>query len=102
MGPSSTPHSQMQEWVVFSDLHVCRRSLDTCLRVLDHVHTEAERRGAGVMFLGDFWHMRGSLSVALLNPILDQLSHWRQPSILIPGNHDQVQESEGLQMQPNL
>ena len=42
------------KWVVFSDLHVSRSSLGTCLRVLQAVHDEAMARGAGVIFLGVF------------------------------------------------
>ena len=45
---------------------------------------------AGIIFLGDFWHVRGSLSVELLNRVLKCLKEWTQPVIMIPGNHDQV------------
>jgi hypothetical protein len=55
------------KWVVFSDLHVSKATLDTCLRVLDIVHEEAKSREAGVIFLGDFWHERGLLRVEPLN-----------------------------------
>ena len=77
------------KWVVFSDLHVSRSSLDTCLRVLQAVHDEAMARGAGVIFLGDFWHEKGILRVESLNSILLALRTWKLPLIALPGNHDQ-------------
>jgi DNA repair exonuclease SbcCD nuclease subunit len=58
--------------------------------VLDAVHEAALERGAGIIFLGDFWHVRGDLKVELLNRILKCLRKWSQPVIMIPGNHDQV------------
>ncbi len=54
---SGLPHSHINDWVIFSDLHVSERSLDTCLDVLRHVHSTAVKREAGVIFLGDFWHV---------------------------------------------
>jgi hypothetical protein len=41
-----------QRWLAFSDLHVSHRTLGTCLQVLESVHEEAARRGAGILFLG--------------------------------------------------
>jgi hypothetical protein len=57
------------------------------------VHAQAVQRHAGILFLGDFWHVRGSLRVDLLTVntnLLDSLAHWTQLCIMIPGNHDQV------------
>jgi Calcineurin-like phosphoesterase len=80
-----------RQWVVFTDLHCSSATLDTCRQVLEIVHAQAVQRNAGILFLGDFWHVRGSLRVDLLNAILlDSLAHWTQPCIMIPGNHDQV------------
>ena len=62
-----------RRWVVFSDLHVKSTSIDTCEEVLAAVHREAALRDAGVIFLGDFWHVRGALSVDLLNRVLRAL-----------------------------
>ena len=84
------PHEAVREWVLFSDLHLSERSLGTCLEVLRAVHEAAVSRGAGIIFLGDFWHVRGTLPVAVLNPVLSALSQWTQPVVLLPGNHDQV------------
>jgi Calcineurin-like phosphoesterase len=80
-----------RQWVVFTDLHCSSATLDTCRQVLEIVHAQAVQRKAGILFLGDFWHVRGSIRVDLLNAILlDSLAHWTQPCIMIPGNHDQV------------
>lgn len=75
---------------VFSDLHVSRQTLPTCLEVLEIVSREAKARDAGIVFLGDFWHVRGSLPVEPLNAVLEVFSDWSQPTLMIPGNHDQV------------
>jgi hypothetical protein len=61
------PDRLPSSWVVFSDLHVSRATLAVCLRVLAAVREEAARRGAGVIFLGDFWQERGALRVEPLN-----------------------------------
>ncbi|BBN06555.1 hypothetical protein MPTK1_3g22150 [Marchantia polymorpha subsp. ruderalis] len=82
--------SGVKEWVVFSDLHVSRRTLDSCLQTLKAVHAEASSRDAGIIFLGDFWHARGALPVELLNVVVTELAKWSRPAIFIPGNHDQV------------
>ena len=50
----------------------------------------ARQHSAGVVFLGDFWHARGALPVAVLNAVLDNLAKWDVPTLLLPGNHDQV------------
>jgi DNA repair exonuclease SbcCD nuclease subunit len=83
-------HSDYEKWVVFTDLHCSPASLDTCLEVLKRVHELAVERDAGVLFLGDFWHHRGTLRVDCLNSVLDHFRDWTVPMIMIPGNHDQV------------
>jgi hypothetical protein len=83
-------HALFEKWVIFSDLHVKGASIEACEEVLDAVHKAAVERNAGIIFLGDFWHVRGSLSVELLNRVLLSLRKWTQPVIMIPGNHDQV------------
>ena len=59
-----------ERWVVFSDLHVTPSTLDTCLQVLRRVHDTAVAKDAGIVFLGDFWHLRGTLRVDCLNAVL--------------------------------
>ena len=84
-------HSSITQWVVFTDLHCAPSSLKTSLQVLRTVHQLArERENAGVLFLGDFWHHRGTLRVDCLNAVLQELRNWTVPMVLIPGNHDQV------------
>lgn len=83
-------HAKYDKFVVFSDLHCSSSSLSTCLEVLAAVHAQAAERGAGVIFLGDFWHHRSTLRVDCLNAVLRALSCWSVPLIMIPGNHDQV------------
>uniref|UniRef100_A0A061SMF6 Calcineurin-like phosphoesterase domain-containing protein n=1 Tax=Tetraselmis sp. GSL018 TaxID=582737 RepID=A0A061SMF6_9CHLO len=80
----------VQKWLVFSDLHVSTATIDVCLEVLATVRQEANDRGAGVVFLGDFWHHRGSLPVEPLNAVLKELGDWRFPTLMLVGNHDQV------------
>jgi hypothetical protein len=80
----------MDRWLVFSDLHVKASSMDVCEEVLRRVNAEAAARNAGVIFLGDLWHIRGTLSVELLNRVMGAFSEWTQPVVMIPGNHDQV------------
>jgi hypothetical protein len=53
VGPRSEVFNQVERWVVFSDLHVSRKSLEPCLEVLHKVHQEAQDRGAGILFLGE-------------------------------------------------
>lgn len=89
-------HAQFDKWVIFSDLHVKGSSIDACEEVLAEVHAAAVRHNAGIIFLGDFWHVRGSLSVELLNRVLKALRLWQQPVIMIPGNHDQVDLNTNL------
>lgn len=60
-GPRSEVFNQVERWVVFSDLHVSRKSLEPCLEVLQKVHQEAQARDAGILFLGEgagFWHQQ--------------------------------------------
>jgi DNA repair exonuclease SbcCD ATPase subunit len=85
----------IKEWVVFTDLHCSPHTIETCVQVLLRVHSIAQPRNAGVLFLGDFWHIRShSIRIDCLNRILSVLQcHFTQPMILIPGNHDQISSS---------
>ncbi|GKY91347.1 hypothetical protein MPSEU_000106900 [Mayamaea pseudoterrestris] len=82
--------STFDRWIVLTDLHCAPSSLTTCLQVLDRTHSLASERGAGVLFLGDFWHQRGVLRVDCLNAVLESLQSWTVPLMMIPGNHDQI------------
>ena len=83
-------HASYTRWVMFTDLHCATSTLDTCIEVLEAVHQAAIERNAGVLFLGDWWHHRGTIRIDLLNSILTSLKNWNVPMIMIPGNHDQV------------
>jgi DNA repair exonuclease SbcCD nuclease subunit len=89
-------HASFRYWIVFTDLHCAPDTLDTTCQVLDLIQAEAQRRnaaakdGTGVLFLGDWWHHRGSLRVDCLNAVLDRLAQWTVPLVMIPGNHDQI------------
>lgn len=52
-------HSRARTWVVFSDLHCSTQTVDVCRTVLRTVHETALQHDAGIIFLGDFWHLRG-------------------------------------------
>ena len=43
-----------------------------------------------ILYTGDFWHARGALPVEPLNAILRELQTWRQPTLMLVGNHDQI------------
>jgi hypothetical protein len=85
-----TCHSKYNRWLIFSDLHVMPSTLSTCLQVLAFVHSTAMQHQAGILFLGDFWHIRGFIRVDCLCAVLGAMSNWQVPCIMIPGNHDQI------------
>lgn len=78
LNPPGKSWDKVEQWVVFSDLHVSVRSLDVCLEVLRKVKHEATKRKAGILFLGKhslllcklcsscshFWHIRSRLAAA--------------------------------------
>ena len=87
---SSLDDIKTKGWVVFSDVHVSRKTKDIALETLKHVHAIAANENRGILFLGDFWHHRGALPVETLNEIIRELAKWTQPTIMLVGNHDQV------------
>lgn len=90
-GPSDPSFaSDVTGWVAFADLHVSHRTLEPSLEALAAARREAEARGAGVLFLGDFWDRRGDLPVAPLNAVVRELRGWDAPVLMLPGNHDQA------------
>jgi hypothetical protein len=72
----------------FSDLHMRPESEDTCFAVLEAMLAAEAQTGHAVGFLGDFWHVRYSVPVYLLNRVRETLKRFRNLYIL-PGNHDQ-------------
>ena len=89
-GALGEKHALCKRWVVFSDLHVSRKTAPVAMQVLRAVHETALERDAGIVFLGDFWHARGAIPVEPLVDALSEISKWRVPAVMIPGNHDQV------------
>lgn len=92
----------INKWILFSDLHVSEKSIETCIGVLRKIREEARQKDAGILFLGDFWHHRGILHVPTLNLILDELKIWDIPTIMLTGNHDQVQFSSYFKLTHKL
>ena len=89
-GALGEKHALCARWVVFSDLHVNRKTAPVAMQVLRAVHETAIERDAGIVFLGDFWHARGAIPVEPLVDALAEIAKWRVPAVMIPGNHDQV------------
>lgn len=52
LSPQGKRWENVERWVMFSDLHVSVKTLNTCLDVLRKVKQEATKRKAGVLFLG--------------------------------------------------
>jgi len=80
--------------IVFSDLHLREETADVCLKeVLPGIREAASEPYTDVAFLGDWYHIRYSINVSLMNAVRDELRKWEESGIdlyLIPGNHDQV------------
>ena len=89
----AAPYAAVRRWILFSDLHVCERTLPSALASLAAVRAAATAdlsTPTGVAFLGDFWHERGALPLRPLLAVWAELGRWTFPTLLIPGNHDQV------------
>ncbi len=94
----SLDDEQLPPWsfVTFTDLHVAPATIDRALDVLGRVRELAIAHEARILCLGDFWDLRGSLSVRLVDRVLEELNRWQEAgleAVFIPGNHDQVTTS---------
>lgn len=82
--------------LLFSDLHLKPETASICIPVLYRLLEEAERlKESTIAFLGDFWHLRYSVPVSLVNAVSEWLYEARSRSlrvVFLPGNHDQVDE----------
>lgn len=79
--------------LVFSDLHLKESSEKYCAQVLDWIRRFALLDDRHVVCCGDFWHLRYTVLVRLLNMVHAELDRWGKEGIqltIIPGNHDQV------------
>ena len=77
-------------FIVFGDLHVNNETLERACELLSIVGDKAREYEAGIVCLGDFWDMRGTLDVRQVEQILSVLESIKARKIFIPGNHDQV------------
>lgn len=86
----------MKPLLLFSDLHLKMESMHVCQTVLDRVLQEADRLGTKTVgFLGDWYHLRYAVPVVVQNAVIAWLEAARAQGIeiiLLPGNHDQVDE----------
>lgn len=82
--------------IIFSDLHLSEDSAETVFgQVLPGVTAAAVQDGGNLACLGDFWHVRYRVPVALQNQVHRWLMLLRQAGVtlrLLPGNHDQINE----------
>lgn len=66
-----------------------------CCACIPHSRNSPTFQVASVHYMheasaGDFWHVRGALPVEPLNAVLREIETWRQPTLMLVGNHDQV------------
>jgi DNA repair exonuclease SbcCD nuclease subunit len=82
--------------LVFSDLHLKPETKETCEKVLHGMIQAAVDGGIHhIVFLGDFFHLRYTVPVDLINLVSDWLADARLVGIhvhFLVGNHDQVDE----------
>lgn len=78
--------------IIFSDLHLSRKTRDVALDALREIGNRAAEHGDDhVAFLGDFLEIRHVVHVSLLLEAIDVMRQWPVKRItFLPGNHDQV------------
>ena len=81
--------------LIFSDLHLREESEDIVFNeVLPGIQAAAlQHHETKIAFLGDWWHIRYTVSVRLFNRVRDTLMQWHGAGLhvrLLPGNHDQI------------
>lgn len=86
----------MSRMLLFSDLHLRAESMSVVREVFTQLLKEAHKNGAGTIgFLGDFYHLRYAVPVEVQNMVatwLEEIHGSGLQIILLPGNHDQVDE----------
>lgn len=84
----------MAKILLFSDLHLRSESRDVCVQVLNGVRDTARNLGiTQVGFTGDFFHVRYSIPVDIVNVTHEWAKSLKEADldlIFLPGNHDQV------------
>lgn len=68
----------------------CQDGLNVLLQAPNGMDILLPPNSISVAFAGDFWHARGLLPVVPLNTVLSEFQHWKQPTLMLVGNHDQV------------
>ncbi len=81
--------------ILFSDLHLQEKSEEVVMEeVLPGIYEASKQhKDPHIAFLGDFFHLRYTISVRLLNAVRDELRRWTSGGAtvtLLPGNHDQI------------
>jgi DNA repair exonuclease SbcCD nuclease subunit len=81
--------------IVFSDLHLSEDSAEVVFQkvlpgILEAAKNDSDRL---IACLGDFWHVRYKIPVALQNQVVEWLRALKRERLqlyLLPGNHDQI------------
>lgn len=77
-----------------ADLHLRPESEETVFAVFDALEEEAKRLGDDdLVILGDLYHLRYQVPIALQNRLVERLRAWPGDVTLLPGNHDQCDEA---------
>lgn len=79
---------------------ICDSGMHLSLPTASQHHCTSQRQSSNLpaltarlssnAYIGDFWHVRGALPVEPLNAVLREIETWRQPTLMLVGNHDQV------------
>ncbi len=80
------------EWVVIGDLHAKKNNLEESEVIIDWSISEARKRNAGIIMLGDTLNDFGVLRVEALlffDRTFKKFSEYGLPVIIIKGNHDE-------------
>lgn len=85
----------MNNYIVFSDLHLTNKNQDLAISILSNVLTYAKSVNATVFFLGDFFHAKGKEegkihfeTLIKVASVLRSFTVNSVPIIMLLGNHD--------------
>ncbi len=81
--------------IIFSDLHLKESSADVVFgQVLPGIRAACDQhKDYHIAFLGDWWHIRYTVDVRLVNQVVEVLRGWSREGVMVDilvGNHDQV------------
>jgi len=91
--------------IIFSDLHLCEKTADTVFnQVLPGLKEAAlTDKDKTLLCLGDFYHIRYKVDVDIQNKVFEyftDLYNSRIEVLLLPGNHDQINNAGGNALRP--